>query len=40
MLWRAQNHILISSSDTADGVRTPDSVIIPEIRSGGYGVVS
>jgi hypothetical protein len=29
-------HILISSSDTADGVRTPDSVMMPEIRSGGY----
>lgn len=33
---RSQNQILISSSDTADGVSTPDSVIIPEIRSGGY----
>lgn len=31
----AQNHILISSSETADAVRTPDSVMIPEIRSGG-----
>jgi hypothetical protein len=32
---RAQNHILINSSETADGVSTPDSVMIPEIRSGG-----
>jgi hypothetical protein len=32
---RAQNHILISSSETADGVSTPDSVMMPEIRSGG-----
>lgn len=31
----AQNQILINSSETADGVRTPDSVMIPEIRSGG-----
>ena len=34
--WSVQPHILISSSDTADGVRTPDSVIIPEIKLGGY----
>jgi hypothetical protein len=34
-LERAQNQILINSSETADGVSTPDSVMIPEIRSGG-----
>lgn len=32
---QAQNQILMSSSDTAEGVRTPDSVIMPEMRSGG-----
>ena len=31
----AQNHILISSSLTALGKRTPDSVMMPEIRFGG-----
>lgn len=36
----AQNHILMSSSETAEGVRTPDSVMMPEIRSGGCGGVS
>jgi len=30
-----QNQILISSSLTADGSSTPDSVIMPEMRSGG-----
>jgi hypothetical protein len=30
-------HILINSSDTAEGVRTPDSVMMPEMRSGGCG---
>jgi hypothetical protein len=38
-LW-AQNHILINSSETADGVSTPDSVMIPEIRSGGCRYIS
>jgi hypothetical protein len=38
-LW-AQNHILISSSETADGVSTPDSVMMPEIRSGGCRCIS
>ena len=33
---RAQNQILINSSETADGVSTPDSVMIPEMRSGGW----
>jgi hypothetical protein len=36
MVREAQNHILISSSETADGVSTPDSVMIPEMRSGDY----
>lgn len=31
----AQNQILMSSSLTALGNRTPDSVMIPEMRSGG-----
>ena len=35
-----QNHILISSSLTALGVSTPDSVMIPEIKLGGYHKIS
>jgi hypothetical protein len=37
---RAQNQILINSSETADGVSTPDSVMIPEMRSGGWESLS
>jgi hypothetical protein len=40
VLCGTQNHILISSSETADGVSTPDSVIMPEIKSGGCISVS
>jgi hypothetical protein len=38
-MW-TQNHILISSSETADGVSTPDSVMMPDIRSGGCQWIS
>jgi hypothetical protein len=34
-----QNHILINSSETADGVNTPDSVMMPDTKSGGCNVL-